>query len=95
MHTGDKCTQNLSQKTQRLFEHIEINGIMLKKTDFKEQNGGLSNFSRLKAKFTLTYRLTDNKVINQDNLLKLHSTFLKMLLAYYHKQVHILLNNFH
>lgn len=39
MHTGDKCTQNLSQKTQRLFEHIEINGIMLKKQTLKNRMG--------------------------------------------------------
>jgi hypothetical protein len=50
------------------------------------------NLSRPEATFTLSYRLTDCVVINEFNLLKIHGNVLKVLLTYYRKQVHVLLN---
>jgi hypothetical protein len=41
-----------------------------------------SNFSRSRAQFTLAYRLSGHKLINEDNLLKLHINLLKMLTSY-------------
>jgi hypothetical protein len=55
---------------------------------------GLSASSRPRAKFTYAYRLVGCKVINDDNLLKLHGNILKILLTYYYKQVHISLSIF-
>jgi hypothetical protein len=56
---------------------------------------GFSDFVRPGATVTLPYRLAGRKVINEDNLLKLDDSSLKMLpnYAYYYKQVYILPNN--
>lgn len=56
---------------------------------------GVLNLFRLGTTFTAAYKLAGDKAINKDNLLKLLSNLLKMLLMYYYKHIHILLNNFH
>jgi hypothetical protein len=48
--------------------------------------GYLNSFERVK--FSLSYPLAGRKIINQDNLLKLHGHVKTMLLTYYYKQVH-------
>jgi hypothetical protein len=49
----------------------------------------LNLFQTEGARFTLAYRLAGREIINEDNLSKLHSNLLKMLLAYYYEQVPI------
>jgi hypothetical protein len=56
---------------------------------------GVLNLFRLGTTFTAAYKLAGDKAINKDNLLKLLNNLLKMLLMYYYKHIHILLNNFH
>jgi hypothetical protein len=46
------------------------------------KSGGF-NLSRPETIFTLAYQLTDNWVINEDNLMKLNGKWLKMVLGYY------------
>jgi hypothetical protein len=48
----------------------------------------------LRFTFTLSYRLAGYQVINHHHLLKLNDSLFKILVTYYRKQVHILLNNF-
>jgi hypothetical protein len=46
-------------------------------------------FSRPRANFILAYRHAGCNVINEDSILKLHDSSLKLLLTYYYKQVRI------
>jgi hypothetical protein len=55
---------------------------------------GVINLFQTKGQIHTCLSARGNKLINQDNLLKLHDHLLIMLLNYCYKQVHVSLNNF-